>query len=211
MQPAACDSPPMRWFTKHGYLAVAVMRRGFGGSGGSVRENVGVCTSPDYATSAGTAAQDIAAGLRGALALDIAAPDGAIVVGQSTGGWGVLAYTDIADPRVKAAVVFAPGRGAHAHEPPDSVCRPDLLESAAARFGANSHLPLLWLAAENDSYFPPDVTQRLHSAFTDAGGRAQLAMLPPFQGDGHFLFAAEGGTTAWGGTLRNFLSRLDQR
>jgi pimeloyl-ACP methyl ester carboxylesterase len=208
MQPAACASPAMRWFTMHGYVAVALMRRGFGRSDGPVRENVGACVSPDYAGSAETGAQDIAAGLRGAFALDIAEPKDALVVGQSTGGWAALAYAGQADPRVKAAIVFAPGRGGRAYPPPDSVCRPDLLRQAAAQFGARSRLPVLWIAAENDSFFPPDIAASLHDAFIDAGGQAQMVMIPPFFDEGHALFAAPGGVDVWGGAVENFLQRL---
>ena len=208
MQPAACDSPAMRWFSTKGYVAVALMRRGFGASAGPVRENVGACVSPDYAASAQTGAQDIAAGIRAALALDVAEPKGAIVVGQSTGGWAVLAYAGQADPRVKAAIVFAPGRGGRAHPPPDSVCRADLLEDAAGKFGTKSRLPVLWIAAENDSFFPPDVATRLHDAFTSAGGQAELLIIPPFFAEGHALFGASGGVDVWGRAVEKFLSRL---
>ena len=161
LQPAYCDSPAMRWFTSHGYVAVAIMRRGFGASSGRVAENLGACVAPDYAASAEAGAADIAAGLRGALALDVVLPRDAVIVGQSTGGWAALGYAGRADHRVQSVVVFAPGRGAHAYPPPDSVCRPDLLEQAAARLGAQSRVPVLWLAAENDSFFPPEIATRL--------------------------------------------------
>ena len=208
MQPAACDSPAMRWFSTHGYVAVALMRRGFGASEGPVRENVGACVSPDYAGSAEIGAGDIAAGIRAATTLDVAEPKGAIVVGQSTGGWAVLAYVGHADPRVKAAIVFAPGRGGRAYPPPDSVCRADLLEAAAAKFGTKSHLPVLWIAAENDSFFPANVTNRMHAAFISAGGQAELLIIPPFFDEGHALFAAPGGVDVWGRAVGDFLSRL---
>ncbi len=208
MQPASCDSPPMRWFTAHGYVAMALMRRGFGGSSGGPVENLGACVAPDYAASGEIGAQDIAAGVRAGFALGVVQPKDAIVVGQSTGGWAVLAYTGHADPRVKAAIVFAPGRGARAYPPPDSVCRPDLLTDAAAQFGTHAHLPVLWLAAANDSFFPLPIAEGLHDAFTGAGGDASFVKLDPFMEEGHAIFAAPGGAEMWGAIVGKFLSRL---
>ena len=208
LQPAACDSPPMRWFTTHGYVALALMRRGFGSSSGRVAENVGACLAPDYAASAETGAEDIAAGLRAGLALDVVQQRDAVVGGQSTGGWATLAYVGQPDPRVQGAVVFAPGRGAHAYAPPDPVCRPDLLIAAAARLGRRARLPVLWIVAENDSFFPPDITKRLHNAYNESGDSARLVLVPKFGVEGHALFSAPGGTDIWGEFVGKFLSRL---
>ena len=33
----------------------------------------------------------------------------------------------------------------------------------------------------------------MHAAFTGSGGKAELVMLPPFQGDEHTMFFAPGG------------------
>ena len=208
LQPAACDSPPMHWFTSHGYVALALMRRGFGSSSGQVAENVGACVAPDYAASAEAGAEDIAAGLRAGLALDMVEPRDAVVVGQSTGGWATLAYVGQPDPRVQGAVVFSPGRGAHAYAPPDSVCRPDLLIQAAGQLGLRARLPVLWIAAENDSFFPPDITSRLKEAYVQGGATARLVMLPSFEAEGHALFSAPGGADIWGEYVGKFLSRL---
>ena len=208
MQPASCDSPPMHWFTTHGYVAMALMRRGFGGSSGGPVENVGPCVAPDYAASGQAGAEDIAAGVRAGFAMGVVQPKDAVVVGQSTGGWAVLAYAGHADPRVKAAIVFAPGRGARVYPPPDSVCRLDLLTDAAAKFGEQSHLPVLWLATGNDSFFPPPIAQSLHAAFVQAGGEATLMKLDPFMDEGHAIFASPGGAEIWGPIVGKFLSRL---
>ena len=129
-------------------------------------------------------------------------------VTASGGGWAVLAYAGQPDPRVRAAIVFAPGRGGRAYPPPDSVCRADLLEDAARQFGSQSHLPVLWIAAENDSFFPAAITMRLHDAFTGAGGQAELRLIAPFFDEGHALFGAPGGVDVWGRVVGKFLSRL---
>jgi hypothetical protein len=45
---------------------------------------------------------------------------------------------------------------------------------------------MLWIYAENDSYFGPELTKRMHNAFTAAGGDAEYHLLPAFGNDGHF-------------------------
>jgi pimeloyl-ACP methyl ester carboxylesterase len=207
MRPASCDSDAVRWFTAHNFLVVSVLRRGFGSSTGEVVEDIGACVEPDYARSGEAGADDIQAGLRAAFALPWAVPNGALVVGQSTGGWAALAYAGRGDTRVRAVLAFAPGRGGHAHPPPDSVCRADLLRQAAREFGAHAATPALWIAARNDSYFPPDVTLALQQAYTEGGGTAELALVNPFFDEGHALFNAPGGADLWGPLVQGFLSR----
>jgi len=43
---------------------------------------------------------------------------------------------------------------------------------------------MLWIDAENDRFFRPDLTHQMHAAFTAAGGRAQLIDAPAFGDDG---------------------------
>ncbi|HMB75630.1 MAG TPA: hypothetical protein VKN76_04485, partial [Kiloniellaceae bacterium] len=54
----------------------------------------------------------------------------------------------------------------------DNNCSPERLVAAAAGFGRTARVPTLWLYAENDSYFPPDLSRRMATAYTAAGGKA---------------------------------------
>ncbi len=74
-----------------------------------------------------------------------------------------------------------------------------------AAFGARSSVPSLWLYAENDSLFPPELVTRMHGAYVQAGGRAELRMVPPIVHDGHNLFADFGGRVRWLRALDLFL------
>ena len=56
------------------------------------------------------------------------------------------------------------------------------------KFGKTSRVPMLWIYADNDLFFGPQVVQRLHQAFTSAGGSAELIKHPAFSEDGHALF-----------------------
>ena len=78
-----------------------------------------------------------------------------------------------------------------------NVCGPTTLVSAMATFGARTRVPSLWLYAENDSLFPPDLVNRMRDAYAKAGGRVELQMLPPILHDGHYLFADFSGRVKW--------------
>jgi dienelactone hydrolase len=197
----------MRWFTSQNYAAVSLMRRGFGASTGPALEDNGPCVAPDYLRSAVLGGEDIRAVLREVSAQPWAKRTGAVVVGQSTGGWAGLGVAALNDPRIRAVIAFAPGRGAKAYAPPDSVCRPDLLVSAARELGAQKTTPVLWILALNDSYFPPEISEALHQAFIEGGGRAELVEINPFFDEGHALYNAPGGSDVWGPVVQDFLSR----
>lgn len=207
MEPQRCESEVARWFLDRGFLVVFALRRGYGGTGGTYAETSGSCSAPDYVDSGLAAAQDIAAIVDYATALPYARPDGAVVVGQSAGGWGTVAYDSIPHPRVAALISMAGGRGGWAGGQPDSVCRPDLLTAAAARFGSTARTPMLWVFAANDSYFPPPIAAGMAQAFSKAGGRVDFETPGAFDGDGHALFWGRGGSQIWGPLFERYLTR----
>ena len=59
--------------------------------------------------------------------------------------------------------------------------------------------------AENDTYFGPPLTKRMHDAFTDAGGNAQYHVLPPFGNDGHFPIDSAAAVQLWAPLVSTFL------
>ena len=104
-------------------------------------------------------------------------------------------------PGLVAVVNFAGGRGSRG---PNDVCSPEALVRAMARYGAASHVPQLWIYAENDLFFGPELARRMHEAFVGSGGRAEFVRAPGFGRDGHRLFGA-GGPGAWGSYVDPFL------
>ena len=110
-----------------------------------------------------------------------------MIVGHSAGGFGALALAQ-RDPRdVAAIIIFAPGRGGHAHGEPNKVCAPDKLMAASSALGRNARVPVTWLVAENDSYFSPALSKRMADAFRAGGDRVTFEVRPPFAREGHFL------------------------
>jgi dienelactone hydrolase len=212
MQATRCDNEAARWFLGRGYLVVAGLRRGYGETGGYWAEEFGSnCDAGGYARAGNESARDIDALISYATALPYARPDGAIVIGQSAGGWAADAYNSLPHPKVIALVSMAGGRGSHQHDTPNLICHPEQLVRAAGMFGATASTPMLWVYAANDSFFAPDVTTAMHAAFTAAGGKAELVQPGPYDGDGHRLFFGTGGSAIWGPMMERYLTSRGAR
>ena len=205
MQLTPCDNEAVRWFTARGNLVVLSLRRGYGGTGGPYLEVSTPCTTETYARAARESARDVAATVAYALKLPEARPDGAIVVGQSAGGWATLGLDSVPHPTVAALVSMAGGRGGHSDQRPNTNCRPDNLAAAAGDLGRTASTPMLWIYTENDSFFSPSIARNVHAAFTASGGQADLHQLPTFGNDGHNLFFARGGSAVWGPLVEAYL------
>ncbi len=210
MQPAGCDSEAVQWFLARGFMVILPMRRGFGATGGVMAETSGPCETPDYVGAGLAGAQDIAAAVDYATALPDAQPGHAVVVGQSLGGWGVVAYDSLPHPRVDALINMAGGRGGWAGGQKGSNCRPDLLARAAATFAAGATTKMLWVYAGNDSYFPPPVVAEMARAYISAGGKVDLVQPERFGNEGHFLFTGIGGSPVWGPPVTRYLAAQGQ-
>jgi dienelactone hydrolase len=206
MKPISCDGEASRWFLERGFVVVAGMRRGYGETGGYYAETVGPCHSVDYFRSGLESVRDIAAMVDYAAALPFTRPQGVVVVGHSAGGWGSIAYNAMPHPRVSAIVSMAGGRGGHQQGQPNNNCRPDLLAEAAGRLGSTATTPMLWVYAENDSYFAPAIAAAMFAAYSQNGGKAEFDELGPFGQDGHRLFFGRGGSQIWGPLFERYLA-----
>jgi len=88
---------------------------------------------------------------------------------------------------------------------PNNNCAPDKLVEATSEFGRTSRVPMLWIYVENDTFFGPDLSRRMHEAFTAAGGNAEYHMLPPFGNEGHFLIGSPDSISIWSPLVTRFL------
>lgn len=179
-----------------GWLAVAVMRRGYGASEGEAADDAGTCSSPDVGRYLDAHADDLEATLHSVARRPDADMGRVLAIGDSAGGAAVMALAARTAVPL-AGVVNVSGGLLRRLGPfrPDPACAPyesDLVWNFA-RFGAAARMPTLWLYAENDSFFRPGLVSRMRAAFTGSGGRADLVMLPPFRDDGHAMFFAPGG------------------
>jgi len=200
------------WFVQHGFVVVVPERPGHGATGGDYREDQSGCDDADFARAGLGAAESIAAALAYMQAQPFVRRDGAIVVGQSAGGWAALAFASRASKdgtkNVAAVINFAGGLGGRSWDQPDNNCAPDRLIATAGAFGRTSRIPTLWIYAENDSYFAPHLSAAMAAAFRASGGTVDYRLLPPFGADGHFLAETPGSQASWGPVIEHFLATL---
>lgn len=202
------------WFATRGYLVVAPTGPGYGAAALDEPEKglfsvffskVGSCDNPNF-HDAGLAVATLNMWIIEYMVQDgLAQADNAIVIGQSAGGWGAIALSSLNRPEVRAIITFAAGRGGRVGGKPNNNCAPDKLVEAAADFGRSARTPMLWIYAENDTFFGPDLTKRMHAAYTDAGGRAEYQMLPPFGSEGHFMIGSPDSIRLWAPLVIPFL------
>lgn len=188
-------------FARRGFAALVVMRRGYGTSGGDYAEYAGPCGRRNYLAAAKASASDLRAAIEAALKRGDVATQGMIAVGVSAGGFASVALTADPPPGLAAAISFAGGRGSIAD---DNVCDEDALAHAFAVLGKTSRTPMLWVYAQNDKFFGPELAHRLHAEFSAAGGHAEFIDAPAFGSDGHLLFSAAG-ASIWTPLVDRFL------
>ncbi len=196
--------PQALWFARRGWVALAVVRRGYGTSGGDEDSNHGGHCSEnrggaDYESAGAYAAEDLIAAIDYARRLPQVDDTHMIAIGVSSGGFATVALTAKAPPGLVAAISFAGGRGSRADH---DVCQPGDLIGAFKDFGKHSRVPMLWIYAENDKFFWPDLAKKFDAAFRSGGGQDQFVLAPPDGDDGHHLFSHP---SAWSDTVDAFL------
>jgi dienelactone hydrolase len=204
------------WFARHGYLVVAPMGSGYGAAALDIPERglysvfysrIGNCDNPNFRDAG------LAVALFDKWIIDymteqkLAKPDSAIVVGQSAGGWGAIALSSENLPSVKAIITFAAGRGGRVGGKPNNNCAPDKLVETTGAFGRTARVPMLWFYIENDTYFGPDLSRRMHQAYTAAGGNAEYHLMPPFGTEGHFFIDSPDAIPQWSPLVTQFLDK----
>ena len=205
-----------RWFASRGYFVIAPIRPGYGVTAVENTErglyqmfyaDIGECTNPRFRDPGLAVATMNEWVIEYLIQQRVVSPTGVIVVGQSGGGWGTIALSSNSPKSVRAMITFAAGRGGHLDDKPNNNCAPDRLVETTGVFGRTSRVPMLWIYTENDSYFGPALSKRMHDAFSAAGGNAEYHLLPPFGNDGHFLIDSADSIPIWGPIVDRFLGK----
>ena len=204
------------WFARRGYLVVAPTGSGYGAAALDAPERglfsvfyskIGGCENPNFRDPG------MAVALIDKWIIDymtdekLAVPNSAIVVGQSAGGWATIALSSQNLPSVKALIVFAGGRGGRVGGKPNNNCAPDKLVEATAEFGRSARIPMLWIYIENDTFFGPDLSKKMHAAYTGAGGDAEYHLMPPFGNEGHFFIDSRDAIPQWSPLVSQFIDK----
>jgi len=202
------------WFARRGYLVISPVRYGASsvdlkdrGLYGAVFGHVGSCDDPNF-EGPGMAIATLNEWVIDYMSKNkLVAPGKVVVVGQSGGGWGSIALASKNPASVRAIITFAAGRGGRVGGKPNNNCAPDELVKETAEFGRTARIPMLWLYVENDTYFGPELTKRMHAAFTAAGGNAEYHLFPAFGNDGHFFIDSADAVPIWAPLVSQFLEK----
>jgi len=192
-------------FARHGYAAVVVMRQGYGHSSGHTDYQGNSCDQPKHARAGKMAREDILAALTAIRQYAWASHDQAVLVGQSSGGFSVIAASALNPPGVQAIISFSGGRGA-IHD--GLVCDKKALMTVLTSYGEKALIPTLWIYTANDQSFPSQLGQQMFAAYRHAGGRGELVNLPAFGHDGHDLLISAP-ESFWWGSVSTFLQSND--
>ena len=204
------------WFARKGYMVVAPTGSGYGAAAldeperglfSSFYSKIGRCENPNFRDAG------LAVALLDKWIIEYMTeqkrilPDNVIVVGQSAGGWAAIALSSQNLPAVRAIIAFAAGRGGRVGGKANNNCGPDKLVVATGEFGRSARVPMLWIYSENDTFFGPALSKRMHEAYVAAGGKAEYHMLPPFGSDGHFLIGSADAIPLWAPLVDAFLEK----
>jgi len=194
-----------REFARRGWLAVVVIRRGYGRSGGDHPHALRGCRDGDFGPAIDEQTDDIEAAL-GAIGKRADADIGEVIaLGVSFGGAVALNLAARNPPGLRAAVNVSGGIRPVTPEGRQPRCTPEQLVPIFAKMGGRVRVASLWLYAENDSLFPPDYVRQLHEAYVAAGGRTTFHMFEPIGADGHDMFGRPEGMLRWIPALDQFL------
>ncbi|MGS0741058.1 dienelactone hydrolase family protein [Glaciimonas sp. GG7] len=184
-------------FVKRGYAVVIPMRKGFSQSTGQYLR--GGC---NIAGNGRAQADDLQSGLEYALSQPWADKSRILIAGQSHGGLTTMAFGERNFPGVKGLIDFAGGLLL------DDCSWKSSLIDAFADFGAKTTLPSLWFYGANDSYFNPELVQKMYTAYTNAGGHAKLIAYGTFKNDSHGMSSSRDGVEIWWPETERFLQEI---
>ncbi|HEX2545540.1 MAG TPA: dienelactone hydrolase family protein [Ramlibacter sp.] len=192
-----------RFFVRQGFVVGVPTRIGYGVSLGPDVEDTGDCNRKRYAPGYAAAAQQTLAALAALRQRPDAAPDRAVILGQSFGGMTAIAVAAQNPPGVQAAINFAGGGGGNPKTRPHRPCATAQLEQLFGEYGRTARIPTLWIYSENDLHLGPDYPRQWHAAFARAGGPGEFVQYPPFRDDGHPLLTR--GPEVWQPKVLEFL------
>ncbi len=188
---AASFSRQARDMAWRGWLAVVVVRRGYGASDGPILPGP-ACKGEDFASYFRENGRDLAAVLPVIAARADAKADTVIAIGHSMGGASVLGLAALAPPGLKAVVNLSGGLRKTECENGGARERAEAIAALAPAI----KVPSLWVYAANDSFFSPASVDQMYEAAIKGGMNVQRVALPDIDKDGHYLFGIPAGRLA---------------
>ena len=173
------------WFAQRGYIALVVVRQGFGRSGGLMAGGGCQGGRNGFAAAGEASADDLQVAIRFMAKRSDVNSNQIISVGVSTGGFAVVALSANPPKGLQAVINFSGGEGADGR---GNNCNLEGVVNAFRSFGKRARISTLWLYAENDHWFEPAVAERFESSYKAGGGQVDLHIVPESGADSQTLF-----------------------
>ena len=177
---------------KQGFVAVTLMRRGYGNSEGPFAEQL-------KAYEAGLeSAKDIKACVEYMQSLDYVKKDKIVLLGQSAGGLGVIAA---ASQKINGVVAVINFSGAGGLEESVSNFQSELI-NACTKYNKTTNIPSLWIYANNDGGIPVDLIKKMYNEEKSNGNVKLLIKSTNKHPNGHLIVFD---INAWMEDVKTFL------
>ena len=196
-----------------GYVVITGLRRGYGASDGPLADRYGSCDAPDYTHAAQESARDVAAIMSWGQKLPYVDSANVVLLGKSAGGFASLALAAQQPAGLRGVINFAGGRGAQPQmREKQTVCNEAALLDTIAGFAPGTRVPMLWVYAENDSYFRPALVEKMAQRYQKSSPNLDLILLMVKPADaphheGHGYFDRTENIAFWLPDVRNFLMK----
>jgi len=185
-----------RFFLSLGYSIVAPMRRGRGGSGGTVEEGDPGVTAR---TRIDTGLEDIDAVVEAMKTQPFVDPGRIVLAGYERGGLLGIEYAARFPGKVAAVLNFS-GYWSPAALPTGAVNGQEFAAAGGAR------TPSLWIYAENDPLYPFEQARSNFRAFKVAGGNGRFIAVPDARGVATYGSRLFFWTAKWEASVEAFLA-----
>ncbi len=189
-------------FLKMGLAVALPARPGVGRSDG--RYNYYLKIDGDVSYKARQQSEAVLAALDGLKQAPDLKQDQVLLAGQSAGGDAVMYMSTLPLPGIRGVLNFSGGRTNHA-EGEILPFENKMMIEGWADLGRMAKVPAMLVFAENDSRFSANTIRQASQVFKDAGGQAELLLLPPLNIDGHFVYQAP---HLWTAEVQRFLERI---
>jgi dienelactone hydrolase len=169
-----------RYFVQKGFAFLAPMRRGRGKSEGTYQEGGEGYRCGNEARGINSAVEDLDGVFIFLREQSWADASKVLIGGESRGGILSVVYAGRRPDMVKGVINFV---GGWMYDR----CFPDSNGQFFAEAAQKAAVPMIWLYAENDSYYSATAIKSYRSAFEKAGGKGPFHLFKDIGGNGHGL------------------------
>lgn len=190
-----------------GFAVVVALRRGYGNSEGADAES---STAMTISKAGLEGAKDIAGIVSFMQNQPYVDKNQVILIGHSCGGLVSVATATKDIPGLIGFINFAGGLR-HTSKLDPSIWSTDdesYLLKTYTFYGKKAKVPMIWIYAENDRFFPGDLSPKMYDAFVTGGGTGKFYLLPAFAKDGHTFFPSKSTIPTWMPIFDDFLKTL---